>query len=174
MKAQQFTFNYVEDEIRKKTFGVLNTINNDGTPHTTAVLYGVSPQSSKFALYIATSKTYKKTKNIRNNPQVSFMITFPHYWLRFVPANTVTFKGKAEVIDFYSEGVLDIFSQKRILNMITKNLEPEEIEDYVFIRIKPYPKVLCYGIGYNIFKLRSKHVEGGYSVTIPKNRLFDL
>ena len=174
MKKQSFSFDLIEREVMKKTFGVLNTINDDGSPHTTGVLYGVSPQSSKFALYIVTSKKYKKIKNIQNNPQVSFTIIFPHHWLRFVPANTVTFNGIAEVIDFYSEGVLDIFLQKRILRMITKNLSPKEKEEYVFIKIKPLPKVLCYGLGYNIFKLRSSHAEGGYSVTIPQERLFDL
>ena len=174
MKVQKFDFNFIENEVSKKTFGVLNTLNKDGTPHTTGVLYGVSPSSSKFALYVLTLEKYKKTKNIINNPRISFTITFPHYWLRFAPACTVTFYGKAEIIDFYSEGVLDIFSQKRILRHITKNLESDEIKDYVFIKIKPYAKVLCFGLGHNIFKLRGSHTEGGYTVTIPKNRLFDL
>ena len=91
-----------------------------------------------------------------------------------MPANTVTFNGIAEIIEFEIKDVLDVFMQKRILKLITKNLESEEREKYVFIKIKPYPRVLCYGLGHNIFKLRGDHVEGGYSVTIPKNRQFDL
>jgi len=171
MNGEKFTFSLVEEEVRKKTFGILNTINKDGSPHTTGVLYGVSSPTSGFSMYIVTSKEYRKTKNIINNPHVSFTITFPHHIFRFVPASTVTFNGVAEIVDFENEEILGIFSQKRILRMITKNLDPEEKKDYVFIRIKPKPKVLCYGLGYNIFKLRSKHTEGGYSVTIPKKRL---
>ena len=174
MNKKKFTFNFIEEEVRKKTFGILNTINNDGSPHTTGVLYGVSPHTAKFALYIATSKDYRKTKNIRKNSQISFTITFPHHIFRFVPASTVTFNGIAEVLDFENQEILGIFTKKRILSMITKHLDPEEKKDYVFIKIMPDPKVLCYGIGYNLFKLRSRHTEGGYSVTIPKERLFDL
>ena len=174
MKLERFTFDFVEKEIRKKTFGILNTLNEDGSPHTTGVLYGVSPPSSEFGLYIVTSKYYRKIKNIRKNPRVSFTITFPHYWIRFAPASTVTFNGIAKIIEFENEEILDIFLQKRILRLITQHFSSEDREEYVFIKIEPYPKVICFGLGYNILKLRGSHTEGGYTVSIPKDRLFDL
>ncbi len=40
------TFEYVEAAVRKKTFGVLTTIDGEGRPHSTGVLYGVSPPAS--------------------------------------------------------------------------------------------------------------------------------
>ena len=171
MKKNQFTFSFIEKEVRNKTFGILTTINKDGSPHMTGVLYGVSPKSSEFALYITTSSKYKKTKNIVINPKVSFIIPFPHHFLRFVPSSTVAFNGEAEIVSFENDEILNVFSQKRILNMVTANLNSEEKKDYVFIKIKPYPKVLCYGIGHSIWKLRGSHTEGGYSVIIPQDRL---
>jgi len=171
LKKQQFTFSFVESEIRNKTFGVLTTLNNDGSPHSTGVLYGVSSPDSDFALYIATSRKYKKTKNISNNPKVSFVIPFPHHILRFVPSSTVTFYGEVEILPLADhEELLPIFSEKRILKFITEHLTDEEKKDYVFLKLKPYTKVYCYGLGYSPLKLRGSHTEGGYTVIIPKER----
>ncbi|MHA2165795.1 MAG: pyridoxamine 5'-phosphate oxidase family protein, partial [Candidatus Hodarchaeales archaeon] len=99
MNKQVVSFSFVEKQVRKKTFGVLTTINRDGTPHTTGILYGVSLPSSKFALFCLTSKNYKKVRNIERNPNISFLIPFPHYYIRFAPASIVTFQG---TIDFLS------------------------------------------------------------------------
>ena len=172
LKNEQFTFSFVESEIRNKTFGILTTLNKDGSPHSTGVLYGVSSPDSDFVLYIITSLKYKKTKNIINNPQVSFVIPFPHHILRFVPSSTVTFYGEVKILPFVDhEDLLAIFSEKRILRLITEHLTDEEKEDYVFLKLKPSPKVYCYGLGFNLFKLRGSHTEGGYTVFIPEERL---
>jgi len=154
------------------TFGILSTLNKDGSPHSTGVLYAVSSPDSDFALYIVTSRKYKKTKNISNDPKVSFVIPFPHHFLRFVPSSTVTFYGEVEILPFEKhEELLLIFTEKRILRMITMHLTDEEKKDYVFLKIKPSPKIHCYGLGYSLFKLRGSHSEGGYSVIIPEDRL---
>ena len=55
--------------------------------------------------------------------------------------------------------------------MVTKNLDPEETEDYVFLKIVPESKVHVFGVGYNIWVLRRGHTEGGYSINIPEERL---
>ena len=39
------------------------------------------------------------------------------------------------------------------------------------IEIKPNPRILCYGIGISMWKLRKGHTEGGYSVRIPKEKM---
>jgi len=54
MIDKKHTFSFVEQEIRKKTFGILTTLNQDGTPHTSGILFGVSPTESKFELYLKT------------------------------------------------------------------------------------------------------------------------
>ncbi|MFX1512457.1 MAG: pyridoxamine 5'-phosphate oxidase family protein [Promethearchaeota archaeon] len=171
MSEQQFTFSFVERQIRNKTFGVLTTLNQDRTPHTTGILYGVSPTSSKFALYCLTSIEYKKARNIKRNPNVSFLIPFPHYYIRFAPSSTVTFQGEADFVGVNDPEIQDIFSKKRILRLIIKEIQQGEQESLTFIRIKPNPKVLCYGLGYNVFKLRKSHARGAYSVMIPPDRL---
>ncbi|NPD87423.1 MAG: hypothetical protein HGN29_01785 [Asgard group archaeon] len=171
MKKKKIDFSFIENMIRSKTFGIINTINQDGTPHSTGVLYAVSPTESKFALYVVTSTKYKKAKNIKRNPQVSFIITYPHHHIRFAPSSTITINGKVEILPFQNEELLAIFSEKRVLRMITKHLDSEEAENYIFLKIIPTPKVHVYGVGYNIFALRKGHTEGGYSVNIPEKRL---
>ncbi len=172
MNDHRFSFSFVEEEVRKKTFGVLTTLNKDGTPHTTGILYGVSPPSSKFALYSLTSKSYKKVRNIKGNAKVSFLIPFPHNYIRFAPSSTVTLYGEAELISLDDTEIHEIFSRKRILRLIIKQIQQGERDSMIFIRIKPNPKVLCHGLGYNVFKLRKGHAKGGYSVSIPQKRLF--
>lgn len=171
MNKNQYKFSFIEEQIKNKTFGILTTINPDGTPHTSGVLYGVSRPLSKFAIYIVTSKNYRKTKNILKNPNVSFIIPFPHHYLRFVPSSTITITGKAEIKPFDNGEVLEIFMEKRVLRLITQHLTEEEKKELVILKIKPNPKILCYGIGISMWKLRKGHTEGGYSVRIPKEKL---
>jgi len=171
MIKKNFLFSFIEKMVRTKTFGIINTVNQDGSPHSTGVLYGVSPPETKFALYIATSKKYKKAVNIKRNPAVSFIITFPHHYFRFAPSSTITFSGKVEILPFENKELLAIFYEKRILRMITEHLDSDEKKDYIFLKIIPKPKVHVYGVGYNILTLRKGHTEGGYSVIIPKERL---
>jgi len=52
MTEHKFDFHFIKNEIRKKTFGVITTLNKDGSPHTSGILYGVSNQDEKFALYL--------------------------------------------------------------------------------------------------------------------------
>ena len=162
---------FIENEIRSKTFGVLNTMDERGFPHTSGVLYGVSNSSSKFAIYIVTSKKYRKTKNIQKNPNVSFIIPFPHHFLRFVPSSTITLTGNAEITPIDNEEVLEIFKKKRILRLVSAHLTEEEKKELIILKIKPNPKIVCYGIGISMWKLRQGHTEGGYSVRIPKEKL---
>jgi hypothetical protein len=118
-------------------------------------------------------KKYKKARNIQQNPKVSFLIPFPHYYIRFAPSSTVTFQGEAEFISVDDTKIQEIFSKKRVLQLIVKEIQSreQERERMTFIMIKPIPKVLCHGLGYNVFKLRKGHKQGGYSVKIPPNRL---
>ncbi|MFX0015859.1 MAG: pyridoxamine 5'-phosphate oxidase family protein [Promethearchaeota archaeon] len=173
MNNLNFSFSFIEKKIRTKTFGILTTLNKDGTPHSTGVLYGVSPPSSAFSLIFYTSKKYKKVRNIKRNPNVSFVIPFSHPFLHFTPSKTVTFNGKAELVSLNDNETRLIFSKKRILKLIMKQSQIEEQESLTFIRIKPNPRVLCYGVGISVLKLRKGHKYGGYSVIIPQERLFE-
>jgi len=103
---------------------------------------------------------------------VSFLIPFPHYYIRFAPSGTVTFNGEAELVPIDNVEVQTIFSKKRILRLIIKAISTPEKESFTFIRLKLNPKVLCHGIGFNVFKLRKGHRHADYTVKIPQKRLF--
>ena len=65
---------------------------------------------------------------------------------------------------------MQIFAEKRILRLIIADIDLENEDELIFIKIKPNPKILCYGVGIGMFKLRGSHTTGGYSVTIPEER----
>ncbi|MFW9931216.1 MAG: pyridoxamine 5'-phosphate oxidase family protein [Candidatus Thorarchaeota archaeon] len=167
MTMKKFDFHFVEEKIRQNTFGILNTINLDNSPHTSGILYGVSKPEDEFCIYLKTMKKFRKVKNIQRNPNVSFIITFPHHFFRFIPAGTITMNGQAELVPIDSEEIRGIFTEKRVLRMIVSDIDSDE----TFLRIKPKPKVFCYGVGFNILELRSSHTSVSYSVMIPEERL---
>ncbi|RDE13285.1 MAG: hypothetical protein C4K47_06345 [Candidatus Thorarchaeota archaeon] len=168
MAMRELGFDFVEREIRKKTFGVLTTIDHRERPHSTGVLYGVSRPESGFSIYVMAGAGSAKVRNVRSNPNVSLLVTFPHYYLRFVPASYVMFRGKAKIVMPDDSDGRWAFSQKRILRM---NQSAEATTESVFIGIDPEPTVFCYGVGIGINQLR-KHIESGaYKVTIPEERL---
>jgi nitroimidazol reductase NimA-like FMN-containing flavoprotein (pyridoxamine 5'-phosphate oxidase superfamily) len=85
-----FTFAYVEKLLRTKNFGVLTTITPVGKPHS-VVVYVVSPPGEPFCIYLITRLALKKARNIRNNPNISFVVPFPHYVFRIVPPACIQF-----------------------------------------------------------------------------------
>lgn len=162
------SFDYIEKQIRNKTFGILSTVSPKFKPQSSGILYSVSLPNSKFALYVITSQNYVKVRNIRKNPNVSFVIPFPHYFLRFVPSSTVYFQGTAEILPINHLKAQKSFSQKRFLRKILNDFSrSSEHEEMVFIRIKPKRKICVYGLGFTIRQLRKEHVGRDYSVTIP-------
>jgi hypothetical protein len=170
MSQQQFTFEFVERQIRKKTFGILSTVSARGRAQSTGAMYGVSPPDAKFSIYILTHKSYQKTRNIRRNSSVSLVIPYPHYYLRFVPSSCISFQGRAKIMPFNHPEPQESFRRKR---MLRSNLKAaRQLKDQaVFIKIKPDRKISCYGIGIGVMKLRKHPDSGSYSVTIPSERL---
>jgi len=170
MSKRQFTFDFVEKQIRKKTFGILSTVSKKGRAQSTGIMYGVSPSGSKFSLYILTHRSYRKTKNLMRNPHVSLVIPFPHYCLRFVPSSCISFQGRAKVVPFNDPEAQESFKQKRILRTNLKaGLRMKR--EAVFIKIKPNRRISCFGLGIGVLMLR-KHMEtGSYSVAIPPERV---
>ncbi len=173
-KSSTPDFEFVEQEIRKKTFGILSTIDQNGKSHSTGIIYSVSLPESKFSLYILTENNYKKVQNIKNNNSVSFVIPFPHHLLRFVPSSCIQFQGTAEVIPF-----TDINAQRVFLNgpkILRLNIEQanklaSDKQTAVFVKIIPNSKLFCYGLGYSLMTLRKNIEAGSYYVIIPPERL---
>ncbi|MFW9851206.1 MAG: pyridoxamine 5'-phosphate oxidase family protein [Candidatus Thorarchaeota archaeon] len=163
------TFDDIEKHVRRRKFGIISTVDTKGLPHSTGILFGVSPPESPLAFYIVTQKTSAKVRYIKNNPNVSLVVTFPHYYLRFVPDCTVMFRGKADIISLEDEDVQSAFSQGRILKA-NMDVDSEVMRDTVVIRIKPFKTVYCYGIGIGMNDLRKDPTKARYKITIPKSR----
>lgn len=173
MKRITPTFEFIEKQIRKKMFGIISTIDQNGRSHSTGIVYGTAPSKSKFALYILTHRNYKKVKNIEENNSVSFVIPFPHHILRFVPASCVQFQGTAEILPFSDKEAQESFNAgSKILKMNLKQVSKRKDKEQgvVFIKINPDRKLYCYGLGFSLIELRKNIETGSYIVTIPQER----
>ncbi len=167
--SRPLTFNEIEDQIRKRKFGIISTVDQKGRPHSTGILFGVSSPESPLAFYIVTQKTSAKVRYIKNNPNVSLLVPFPHYYLRFVPDSTVMFRGTADFVSLNNEDVQSAFSQGRILKA-NLDVDSEVMRDAVVIRIKPFKTIYCYGIGVGMNDLRKDPTSARYKITIPRSR----
>ncbi len=168
--SERLSFSAVEKEIRKKTFGLISTVDPVGRPHTTGILFGMSPPDSPVLFYIVTSKNAAKVRYIRRNPNVTLTVTFLHHWLRFVPDSTVMFRGTADLVSLDDEGFRAAFSQKRMLRM-NLQVDSDVLKDSTVIRIMPDRTAYCYGVGVGINELRKDPTSARYKVIIPKGRL---
>lgn len=135
------------------------------------MLYGVAPPQSHFALYMLSVEGAAKVRNIRRNPKTSLVVTFPHHYLRFVPANYTMFRGTSEIVPFDDLNGQWAFRQHRILRFNITSASEETRQNGVFIKLVPEPKLFCYGLGMSIMEIRKSHETGSYSVRIPEVRL---
>lgn len=172
MTDSRFSFDFVEQKIRKKSFGVLSTIDSKGRPHSTGIIYAVGPPESPFALYSIVGANYAKVRNIKQNPNVSLVVTFPHYWIRFAPASYAMFRGTAEIIPFANEDAQWAMSQTRIGRMNLQTEAEDANVEFVFIKITPEPTVFCYGLGFGIMEMRGDLANADYKVKIPEERRY--
>jgi general stress protein 26 len=166
----QFTFEMVEKKVRKKSFGVLTTIDLKERPHSTGIIYAVGAPEKPFALYSIVSANYAKVRNIKQNPNVSLVVTFPHYWVRFAPASYAMFRGTAEILPNDDADGRWAMSQTRIGRMNLQTEAEEVGAPLAYIKITPEPTVFCYGVGIGLMELRGDHENAAYKVTIPEHR----
>ena len=54
-----FPFDFIEKNLRKKTFGILTTITPEGRPHSVGVVYAMPPDLP-FCLYLITRPVLKR------------------------------------------------------------------------------------------------------------------
>jgi general stress protein 26 len=165
----RFSFKSVEKAVRKKTFGVLSTIDAKGRPHSTGVIYAVGSPEKAFALYSIVGANYAKVRNIKRNSNVSLVITFPHYWIRFAPASYVMFRGTAEILPADDPDGHWAMNRTRIGRMNLQTSAEDIGTEFVYIKITPEPTVFCYALGFSIMELRGHIANAGYKVTIPEH-----
>ncbi len=170
MASRTLQFDFVEKFLRSKDYGILGTISPDGFPHSSSILYSVSPRESKFVLYVLSMRNYKKVKNIKANPKVSFVIPFPHYILRFPPPSSIQFQGEAEIIPWETKEAQDVFQRTRVLRLTLKQ-GLEKPKETIFIKIIPRKKMFGYGLGMGLMEIRKDEASGDFDCIIPKSRL---
>ena len=118
--SEEVNFDLVEREIRKRRFGVLSTVSQDGRSHSVGVLYGISTRDQPFVLYVTTDRRSKKARNITRNENVSFAIPLQRRILRFLPPNCVQFQAIAELIASDDEDANSAFSRSLVLRETLK------------------------------------------------------
>lgn len=165
------TFEYVERQVRKQSYAVISAVDSQGRPHSTGIIYGVAAPGDPFALYMISEGTYAKVHNLRRNPLSSLVIPFPHHWIRMAPANTVMFRGRAQILPFEDLGGQRAFRRGMVQRFLLRTSHEKAFPDLVFIRLDPEPQVFCYGLGIPLLRLQSNIESAGYKVRIPEDRL---
>jgi hypothetical protein len=162
-------FGYIEKRVRKKVFGIFNTIDSKGRPHSTGMVFGVPPPDYPFSIYMVTTKDTVKVRNVRRNPATSFVVTFPHRFLHATPSFTVMVRGLSEILPIDDDIFQKTFSQNRVTRMGLKHHTSYEID--CVIRLDPEPIAFCYGLGINHRELMKNPAIATYKVKIPEDRL---
>lgn len=170
MSPKKKDYDFVLKNIKSKTYAVLSTISPKFYSHSSGILYGVSSSDKGFFFYILSDKRYVKVRNISINSKISIAIPFPRL-IRFIPPNTITFQGNAEILPFSTIEAVEVFKQNRILRRTLNNipkLDKKEHQNHVFLKIKPHKKINCFGVGISLLKLMKDETIGAYSVNIPE------
>lgn len=162
-----FSFEYLERSLRSKNFGVLSTVTPLGRAHSVGVVYGVSPPKLPLSLYLISRPNLKKARNIQMNQNVSFVVPFPHYFLRFVPPSCIEFQGKAELLPADNKIANGIFNSSRVLRSSLKHTKM--LGNPVFIRVTPDNRIFCWGIGTSTWKI-IRHLAANSYVDVPQHR----
>jgi nitroimidazol reductase NimA-like FMN-containing flavoprotein (pyridoxamine 5'-phosphate oxidase superfamily) len=174
VSSVRVTFEQVDRELRRRSFGVLGTVSKGGKSHSVGVVYGVSPTGEPLALYVMADSDSKKARNIAGNPNVSFTVPLFRRVLTFAPPNCIQFQGTAEIVPFEDEGARRAFSgsilMKRMMSYVEKHFEGKPSK-LCYIRIEPDPVIFTYGLGLSLMEL-AKHIGEAHSkVKIPPEHL---
>ena len=139
----------VWEVIEKHNFGVLGMATAKGEARTAGIVYIVDGRR----LYIGTWTEMWKTRHVAQNPNVS--LTIPIHkrvpfmpWIK-VPAATITFSGKADVI-----AALD--APRELLEKLYHGVASDEqkMARYSLIEVTPVGEFLTYGIGMSLLDMR--------------------
>jgi hypothetical protein len=163
------SFDFIVEKIRKRAYGLLETVSPEEGPITSSVLYGVSPPNSKFRIYILTYQTDVKFRNIKHSSQISFTIPLCHRFICLLPFAAVYFDSNAEFIPFNDPEAQHIFQENRQLKKELKEiLSLTEIERG-FIRLKPTKKVLLYKPGLSLRSVLKQNEQTYAIIKIPES-----
>ena len=170
----RLTFNDVERELRWNNFGTLSTIDADGRPSSVGLLYAISTPRSPFRVYVMSQARTRKVRNIKANPNVSFVVPCRRRLLWVVPPNCIQFQGIAEVLAADDAAGRSAFEGSYLMRMMLKKasqVDTGALGEPCFICIRPNPVIHTYGLGLSAWQLYMHIEEAGSRVKVPANRL---
>lgn len=172
MKADS-NFDAVERALRHQMFGTLSTLTKQGHPHATGVVYAVSPRHEALTLYVTTRTTTRKVRNIREHPEVAFVVPVRHRFVPSFPPRCIQFLGTATVVGHEHDGAIRAFESSWFLRRIIAAEQQIVTQggDLCFIRISPAATVFTYGIGMSFIENMRRPREAIGRVSIPADRL---
>jgi general stress protein 26 len=145
----ELTSEQVWKELENELFAVLGMVTAKGEARTVGIVYAMHNHQ----IYIATGKESWKARHTQNNPNVSLTVPvdkgIPFLpWIK-IPAATITFSGKAKVIDPQNIG-------DDILYSLFRGLEKDEemLAGMCVIEIKPDGDFITYGVGIPMMQMR--------------------
>lgn len=143
--SAELTSDQVWKEIGNRNFAVLGTVNRKGQPRTAGIVYAVRGKE----LYVGTSRSSAKAKNLGGNPHVSLTVTIDKGipflgWLKIPPA-TITFNGEATL---NSPDMVDAGIQKELVGSL--KFSEKTRANMVYIQVKPVGHFFTYGFGVSL------------------------
>jgi len=147
--SQQITSDQVWKELKKELFAVLGMVTAKGEARTVGIVYIVHDHK----IYISTGKDTWKTRHVLSNPHVSITVPIAKRiplmpWIK-IPAATITFSGKAKVLEAKN-------MEGEVLRALFRGLETgtDKLENISVLEIEPLGDFITYGIGMPLMQMR--------------------
>ena len=146
----------VWEVIGKNIFAVLGMVSAKNEARTAGIVY----VTHNGKLYIGSEKDAWKTRHVANNPHVSLTIAVPKSvplmpWIK-VPAATITFAGRAQVI-----APKDADPEVRRLLFPDAAGDEAKLADTSVIAVEPEGDYVTYGIGVSLMDMRDTRKARG-------------
>ena len=152
----QISSETIWEAIEKEMFAVLGMVTSKGEARTVGVVYVVRDRK----LYIGTNTDAWKTRHIAGNPNVSITIPIAKRipflpWIK-IPAATITFPGKARVIDGPE-------APREILQAVFRGMAEDEqrVAESSLIEVTPQKEFITYGVGIPLMQMRDPKLARG-------------
>jgi uncharacterized protein YhbP (UPF0306 family) len=162
------SFEQVMRLLRKRTFAVLSTADDRGTPQAAGVVYAAGDERVEF--FVMTRTHLQKARNIAINRNVSFVVPLTRAILGLLPPPCIQFQGEAEILDrAHAEGrrAFSSFLLGRTILRMYEQLERRGETRVCFLRIEPGPVMFTYAVGIPIWRLGSRIEHGAARVEVP-------
>lgn len=136
-------------ELEKQLFAVLGVVTAKHEARTVGIVYTVRDRK----LYITTGKDAWKVRHIAQNPHVSLTVPIAKRipflpWIK-IPAATITFSGRAALLD--PKDVDEVLLRKLYRGLA---LDPEVLATTCIIEVRPLGDFVTYGVGVSLMTMR--------------------